>query len=146
MPVSIFSASRRLRAQVVKHGGVCYLSGMVAAKAPGASVAEQTKSILTDIEEMLASAGTSKAHLLTGWPGLITPWLSGSSINLGPLDHPPRTPWTHCIPTKTRQQLAWDPLIFGEVRDFWPSLSYHPCGRLAIAIKLDVISVRTVAS
>lgn len=51
--------------QVVKHGGVCYLSGMVAAKAPGASVAEQTKSILADIEEMLVSAGTSKAHLLT---------------------------------------------------------------------------------
>jgi hypothetical protein len=33
-------------------------------KAPGASVAEQTKLILADIEEMLASAGTSKAHRL----------------------------------------------------------------------------------
>ena len=65
------------RAQVVKHGGVCYLSGMVAAKAPGASVAEQTKSILADIEEMLVSAGTSKAHLLTGRPGLIIPGLPG---------------------------------------------------------------------
>ena len=75
--MSIFSTSRRLRAQVVKHGGVCYLSGMVAAKAPGASVAEQTKSILVDIEEMLVSAGTSKAHLLTGRPGLIIPGLPG---------------------------------------------------------------------
>ena len=51
--------------QCVKHGGICYLSGMVAQKKPSASITEQTKSTLDDIEALLVEAGTNKGNLLT---------------------------------------------------------------------------------
>ena len=51
--------------QCVKHGGTCYLSGMVAQKAPSTSITEQTKSTLADIEALLVEAGTNKGNLLT---------------------------------------------------------------------------------
>jgi enamine deaminase RidA (YjgF/YER057c/UK114 family) len=50
-------------AQAVLHNGVVYLSGQVAA--PGASVAEQTRAALAQVDALLAEAGSSKAHLLT---------------------------------------------------------------------------------
>lgn len=46
----------------VKHNGTCYLSGMVAQKAPSASITEQAKSTLADIEVLLEEAGTNKGE------------------------------------------------------------------------------------
>ncbi|SDB03952.1 RidA family protein [Bauldia litoralis] len=50
--------------QVVTHGDVVYLAGQVASRAPGASVADQTRDILARIDELLAEAGTDKSKLL----------------------------------------------------------------------------------
>ena len=55
----------RRMSQVVSHGGMVYLAGQVAQRAPGASVADQTRDILTRIDELLAEAGTDKTKLLT---------------------------------------------------------------------------------
>ena len=57
--------------QVVIHGNTVYLAGQVALKAPGASVADQTRAILTQIDELLAEAGTNKSNALTA-----TIWLT----------------------------------------------------------------------
>ncbi len=57
--------------QAVKHGGVVYTAGQVAQRAPGASVAEQTRDILARIDELLAEAGTDKSKLLSA-----TIWLA----------------------------------------------------------------------
>lgn len=57
--------------QVVKHGGTVYTAGQVAQRAPGESVAEQTRDILARIDELLAEAGTDKSKLLSA-----TIWLS----------------------------------------------------------------------
>ena len=57
--------------QVVKHGGVIYTAGQVAQRAPGASVAEQTRDILARIDELLAEAGSSRSRLLSA-----TIWLA----------------------------------------------------------------------
>ena len=51
--------------QAVIHGGLAYLAGQVALDAPGASVTEQTQSILARIDTLLAAAGTGKEKLLT---------------------------------------------------------------------------------
>lgn len=51
--------------QVVIHGETVYLAGQVALKAPGASVAEQTKAILDQIDALLAEAGTDKSKALS---------------------------------------------------------------------------------
>jgi len=51
--------------QVVIHGDTVYLAGQVALKAPGASVADQTRAILAQIDELLAEAGTDKSKALT---------------------------------------------------------------------------------
>jgi enamine deaminase RidA (YjgF/YER057c/UK114 family) len=51
--------------QAVVHGNVVYLAGQVAAGAPGKSVSEQTKDILSRIDALLAEAGTDKSKLLT---------------------------------------------------------------------------------
>ena len=48
--------------QAVIHGDTVYLAGQVGA--PGASVTEQTKDVLAQIEALLAEAGSSKQHLL----------------------------------------------------------------------------------
>jgi enamine deaminase RidA (YjgF/YER057c/UK114 family) len=57
--------------QAVVHNGVVYLAGQVAADAPGASVKEQTQSILRRIDQLLAAAGTDKTRLLS-----VTIWLA----------------------------------------------------------------------
>ncbi|WP_191058257.1 RidA family protein [Geminicoccus harenae] len=51
--------------QAVTHGNVVYLAGQVAAGAPGKSVSEQTKDILSRIDALLAEAGTDKSKLIT---------------------------------------------------------------------------------
>ena len=50
--------------QAVIHGNVVYLAGQVAAGAPGKSVPEQTKDILSRIDALLAEAGTDKSKLI----------------------------------------------------------------------------------
>ena len=55
--------------QAVVHGGIAYLAGQVGA--PGASVTEQTKSVLASIDALLARTGSDKDHLLTA-----TIWLA----------------------------------------------------------------------
>jgi len=51
--------------QVVIHGETVYLAGQVALKAPGESVANQTRAILEQIDELLAEAGTDKSKALS---------------------------------------------------------------------------------
>lgn len=51
--------------QVVVHGNTAYTAGQVALRAPGASVADQTKDILARIDELLAEVGSSKEKVLT---------------------------------------------------------------------------------
>lgn len=51
--------------QVVIHNDTVYLAGQVALKAPGASVADQTKAILAQIDGLLAEAGTDKSKVLS---------------------------------------------------------------------------------
>ncbi len=51
--------------QAVVHGHTIYLAGQVADKAAGASVAEQTREILGQIDALLAQAGSDKTHLLS---------------------------------------------------------------------------------
>ena len=57
--------------EAVIHGDTVYLAGQVAAKAPGATIAEQTKDTLDRIDELLAEAGTDKSKLLSA-----TIWLA----------------------------------------------------------------------
>jgi len=57
--------------QLVIHGDTVYLAGQVALSAPGAAVADQTKAILKQIDELLAEAGTDKSNLLSA-----TIWLA----------------------------------------------------------------------
>lgn len=49
--------------QIIEHGGVVYLRGIVAERKVD-SVAEQTRQILARIDKHLAAAGTSKARIL----------------------------------------------------------------------------------
>jgi enamine deaminase RidA (YjgF/YER057c/UK114 family) len=49
--------------EAVVYNGIVYLAGQVGA--PGASVTEQTKAVLAEVDRLLAQAGTSKARLLT---------------------------------------------------------------------------------
>ena len=53
-----------INARVVKHGGVAYLSGIVADD-KSADVAGQTREVLGKIDKHLADAGTSKSRLLS---------------------------------------------------------------------------------
>ena len=55
--------------QAVVHGGVAYLAGQVGA--PGASVAEQTRAVLAQVDRLLAAAGTDKSRILSA-----TIWLA----------------------------------------------------------------------
>lgn len=57
--------------QIVVHGNTVYTAGQVAQNAPGASVADQTKDILANLDALLAEAGTDKSKLLTA-----TIWLN----------------------------------------------------------------------
>jgi enamine deaminase RidA (YjgF/YER057c/UK114 family) len=54
--------------QAVLHGNTVYLAGQVAA---GASVAEQTKAVLAQIDKLLAEAGSDKGRILSA-----TVWLT----------------------------------------------------------------------
>ena len=60
--------------QAVVHGNTVYTAGQVALRAPGASVADQTKDILARIDELLAEAGSSKDKVLSA-----NIWLSDMS-------------------------------------------------------------------
>lgn len=51
--------------QVVIHNKTVYLAGQVASGAPGKSVKEQTKDILSTIDSLLAEAGTDKTKVLS---------------------------------------------------------------------------------
>jgi enamine deaminase RidA (YjgF/YER057c/UK114 family) len=50
--------------QAVVHGDTVYLAGQVATKTAGGSVTEQTGEILSQIDALLAEAGTDKSKLL----------------------------------------------------------------------------------
>ena len=50
--------------EAVIHGDKVYLCGVVAGKAAGQSVREQTADILAQIDEMLAQAGSDKTKML----------------------------------------------------------------------------------
>jgi enamine deaminase RidA (YjgF/YER057c/UK114 family) len=50
--------------RVVVHGDTVYLAGLVADKARGKSVGDQTREILGMIDALLAKAGTDKSKLL----------------------------------------------------------------------------------
>jgi enamine deaminase RidA (YjgF/YER057c/UK114 family) len=51
-----FRISERM-SQCIVHGTTVYTAGQVAQSAPGASVANQTRAILVQIDELLAEAG-----------------------------------------------------------------------------------------
>src|SRR6266550_3730801 len=51
--------------QIVIHGDIVYLAGIVAREIAGKSVSEQTKEILATIDRYLAQAGTDKSKLLS---------------------------------------------------------------------------------
>ena len=57
--------------QAVVHGDTVYTAGQVALDKPAASVTEQTQNVLDRIDALLATAGSSKAKLLTA-----TIWLA----------------------------------------------------------------------
>lgn len=64
MSIQRIGVGPRMSAAVV-HGNTVYLAGQVADKTAGASVAEQTREILSIIDGLLAQAGTDKTHLLS---------------------------------------------------------------------------------
>ena len=57
--------------RAVIHGDTVYLAGLTANKTVGQGLAEQTREILSIIDELLAKAGTDKSKLLKA-----TIWLS----------------------------------------------------------------------
>lgn len=64
MTIQRIEPGPRMSAAVV-HGNTVYLAGHVADTAKGKSVAEQTRDILAQIDETLASAGTDKTKILS---------------------------------------------------------------------------------
>jgi enamine deaminase RidA (YjgF/YER057c/UK114 family) len=70
-----------LMSKAVVHGDTVYLSGMVANKTLGGSVAEQTREILGMIDHYLAQAGTDKSKLLRTniWLSDISTWAEMNS-------------------------------------------------------------------
>jgi enamine deaminase RidA (YjgF/YER057c/UK114 family) len=69
MNVTRIESGPRMSRAVV-HGDTVYLSGIVASN-PGASVADQTRQILGEIERLLDAAGSSKSKVLSA-----TIWLA----------------------------------------------------------------------
>jgi enamine deaminase RidA (YjgF/YER057c/UK114 family) len=63
MSISRIGAGKRM-SQAVVHGGKAYLAGIVADKAAGKSVKEQTQDILAQIDDILKQAGSDKSKLL----------------------------------------------------------------------------------
>ena len=66
--------------QAVIHGETVYLAGQVASTAPGASVRDQTKAILDQIDGLLSEAGSEKSKILSA-----TIWLT-SMDNFGDMN------------------------------------------------------------
>jgi enamine deaminase RidA (YjgF/YER057c/UK114 family) len=64
MNIERHEAGPRMSKAVV-HGDTVYLAGIVAEAPKGKSMAEQTKSILAQIDGFLAGAGTDKSKLLS---------------------------------------------------------------------------------
>jgi enamine deaminase RidA (YjgF/YER057c/UK114 family) len=64
MSIQRFEPGPRM-SQVVVHGNTIYLAGVVANKAAGGSVTDQTKEILSIIDAHLAKAGSDKSKLLS---------------------------------------------------------------------------------
>ena len=64
MAIERHEAGPRMSKAVV-HGNTVYLAGIVADAPKGKSMAEQTKSILAQIDGFLAKAGTDKSKLLS---------------------------------------------------------------------------------
>ena len=64
MSIQRFEVGPRM-SQAVVHGNTVYLAGVVAGKAAGKSVTEQTQDILGIIDGHLAKAGTDKSKLLS---------------------------------------------------------------------------------
>ena len=64
MTIQRFETGPRM-SQVVVNGNTIYLAGVVANKAAGGSVTEQTKDILSIIDAHLAKAGSDKSKLLS---------------------------------------------------------------------------------
>lgn len=64
MSIKRIQPGTRMSAGVI-HNGIVYLAGQVAKNKAGASVAEQTKDILSIIDGLLAEAGTDKSKLIT---------------------------------------------------------------------------------
>jgi len=60
--------------QAVIHNGTVYLAGQIASGAPGGSVTEQVKDILSRIDTLLASAKSDKSKILSA-----TIWLTDMS-------------------------------------------------------------------
>lgn len=63
MSISYIEPGARLSSAVI-HGNKVYLAGYVAEAAAGGSVAEQTRDILSQIEETLIQAGSDKTKML----------------------------------------------------------------------------------
>lgn len=63
MSLKRIGAGPRMSTGVI-HGGKVYLSGMVADKAKGKSVKEQTKDILDQVDAALKEAGSDKTKVL----------------------------------------------------------------------------------
>lgn len=64
MSVQRYRVGPRMSGAVV-HANTIYVAGQVADKAAGASVAEQTREILSIIDGILAEAGSDKTYLLS---------------------------------------------------------------------------------
>ena len=71
-----FQVGERM-SQAIVHGDTVYTAGQVAQSAPGASVADQTRAILSQIDDLLREAGTDKSRLISA-----TIWLSDISTCL----------------------------------------------------------------
>jgi enamine deaminase RidA (YjgF/YER057c/UK114 family) len=68
MTITRIEPEARMSPAVI-HGDTIYLAGQVGE--PGESVADQTRTVLSEIERLLAAAGSSKQHLL-----MATIWLA----------------------------------------------------------------------
>ena len=64
MSIERFHTNVRM-SQIVVHNDTVYLAGQVASNLPGASVKEQTKAILEQIDSLLAEVGTDKSKVLS---------------------------------------------------------------------------------
>jgi enamine deaminase RidA (YjgF/YER057c/UK114 family) len=73
MPIDRKHAGPRM-SQAVIHNNTIYLAGQVASGVPGATVAEQTRDILSRIDALLAEAHSDKSRILSA-----TIWLTDMS-------------------------------------------------------------------